>query len=572
MRRAAGTIAATIVALAAIASIGWALTQFAAATRSLEITATQWGPIPVTVFSGRTDETGTAVPVAPADRIAHTTRPVVVIAHGFAGSQQLMQPFAVTLARNGYLAVTFDFPGHGRHPTPLPGSLREHDALLAALLASIEQTVTGAQALPQSDRRVAVLGHSMASDLVVRYAQAHPEIAATVGVSLVFGGAQMIAPRNLLSIYGSLEPAMVQAFGRTLVAGTPDGTPSATRAQGVESGVAYADVKAGVTYGSLADGSARRFALAAGAEHIGVLYHPTSLRETLDWLDGTFARVPLERSTATSVQQPRFIDARGRAIAALMIGVVALTWPLSRLLRSALASSAGFRPRAMRNVDAFSPQRPIRLRDWLIVTLVPALATPLVLRTVPTSFLPILLGDYLLLHFAVYGLFTALGIVWLVRRRVLVLHAPRAPALATLVGATAVLAWSTLAIGVPVDRYLFNLTPAAGRVPLIAAMLVGTLIWFAADEWLTRNARAPRWAYPFTKACFIVSLAIAVGLDLERLFFLVIIIPAILVLFIIYGLFSRWSFRATGSPWPSAFANACAFAWGIAVTFPAISR
>ena len=35
--------------------------------------------------------------------------PVVVIAHGFAGSQQLMQPFAETLARNGYIAVTFDF-------------------------------------------------------------------------------------------------------------------------------------------------------------------------------------------------------------------------------------------------------------------------------------------------------------------------------------------------------------------------------------------------------------------------------------------------------------------------------
>ncbi|WP_300971742.1 alpha/beta fold hydrolase [Thiocapsa sp.] len=45
-------------------------------------------------------------------------RPVVVIAHGFAGSRQMMQAYAVTLARNGYLAVTFDFPGHGRNSTP----------------------------------------------------------------------------------------------------------------------------------------------------------------------------------------------------------------------------------------------------------------------------------------------------------------------------------------------------------------------------------------------------------------------------------------------------------------------
>jgi hypothetical protein len=79
-------------------------------------------------------------------------------------------------------------------------------------------------------------------------------------------------------------------------------------------------------------------------------------------------------------------------------------------------------------------------------------------------------------------------------------------------------------------------------------------------------------AYPMTKGLFIASLVLAVALDLQRLFFLIIIIPAILVMFVAYGLFSRWSFRATGSPWPGALATACAFAWGIAVTFPAISR
>jgi hypothetical protein len=44
--------------------------------------------------------------------------PAVVIAHGFAGSQQLMEPFAATLARAGYTAITFDFPGHGRNAPP----------------------------------------------------------------------------------------------------------------------------------------------------------------------------------------------------------------------------------------------------------------------------------------------------------------------------------------------------------------------------------------------------------------------------------------------------------------------
>ena len=48
---------------------------------------------------------------------------------------------------------------------------------------------------------------------------------------------------------------------------------------------------------------------------------------------------------------------------------------------------------------------------WLPL-LLPALATPLILRVVPTHFLPVLVGDYLAAHFAMYGLITALCLVW----------------------------------------------------------------------------------------------------------------------------------------------------------------
>ncbi len=41
---------------------------------------------------------------------------------------------------------------------------------------------------------------------------------------------------------------------------------------------------------------------------------------------------------------------------------------------------------------------------------------PLILRVVPSDYLPILLGDYLALHFGVYGLLTMLGI-WFTPRR-----------------------------------------------------------------------------------------------------------------------------------------------------------
>ena len=134
------------------------LFELAQRQRGLEHHPTVVGETPVTIFR---PQVGAAAPV-------------VVIAHGFAGSQQLMQPFAETLARNGYIAMTFDFLGHGRNPIPMRGDITEGQTITAALLDELDHVAACAQDLPESDGRVAVLGHSMASDIVVRFAAGEP--------------------------------------------------------------------------------------------------------------------------------------------------------------------------------------------------------------------------------------------------------------------------------------------------------------------------------------------------------------------------------------------------------------
>ena len=136
----------------------------------------------------------------------------------------------------------------------------------------------------------------------------------------------------------------------------------------------------------------------------------------------------------------------------------------------------------------------------------------------------------------------------------------------------AVAAYNIVAFGLPIDAYVFSFLPIPARLPLIAAIACGTLPYFIADEWLTRGPDARRGAYALTKLCFLLSLAIAVALNPMKLFFLVIIVPAILLLFLAFGLISRWSYAATRHPLPGALANAALFAWGIAVTFPMIVR
>jgi pimeloyl-ACP methyl ester carboxylesterase len=493
------------VAVLAVAAILAGLWQLEAAEAGLVVAPGRVGVIPVTVFAQ--SATGPA--------------PVVVVAHGFAGSQQLMLPFAVTLARNGYRVVTFDFPGHGRNPAPLTGGLADDAARNAVLMQALDAVVGFAHGLP-GGQQMALLGHSMASDIVVRYARAHPDIRATVAVSLFSPSVTAVSPRNLLVIAGALEPAMIRDEGLRIARMTA-GDAAQQR----------------VTYGRFEDGTARRSTLSGGVEHIGVLFSRQSLVETLDWLNEAFGQ-----------RGDGWIDARGPWLGLLYLGLVALAWPLSGLLPRVAATPLG---------AGLGWQR------LLPLAVLPALLVPLILWRLPTDFLPSLLGDYLTVHYAIYGLLTAAGL-WLLRLPI----AGRFRAVPFLAATALVAAYCILAIGVPIDRYVTSFLLPPGRVPIMLAVLAGTLLYSPADEWATRGLGARRGAYAATKACFVLSLVLAIALNPARLFFLVIIVPVILLFLAVYGLFSGWTYRRTGHPLVGAAAVALAFAWAIAATFPVV--
>lgn len=574
--------AALLVALAALLALAAAAWHFTRAADGVSVTRLSIGQTPATLF-------------APA---SGAKAPVVVIAHGFAGSQQLMQPFALTLARNGYVALSFDFPGHGANPQPLAGGANDEaglDASTRALLASLGEVVAYAHTLAQGDGRLALVGHSMASDIVIRYAREHPEVAATVAASAFSKEVTATLPKNLLVIYGALEPSMLLDQGREMVAQATPATPPA-------------QLRERETFGSFADGTARRLVLSSGVEHIGVLYSPETLAETADWLDHAFAR------TGSS----GFVDVRGGAIGLLYLGLLLLAWPLSRLL-----------PR-------LSPQplgAALNWREASPVIVLPALATPLLLAYTPADLLPLLLGGYLVQHFALYAALSALGLLWVERARrrqqrppvvagawvrggpLLPFQARRlasgdgfaarlaladgasatylggagaapatladAPGAATVAarrgGATmfavlAAAAYGLFAVGLPTGAWVSNFIPDVSRAPLIAALLLGTLPFFVVEEWATRGAGAARGLVPASRVAFLVSLMLAVAVNASQLFFLVIIIPVILLLFVIYGLFSEWAYRRTGQPLVGAVASALSFAWLIAVSFPVMAR
>ena len=111
---------------------------------------------------------GTDTPATVFYRAEAPDAPVVVIAHGFGGSRQLMRSWALTLARAGYVAVTFDFMGHGRNTTPMERGDGVAEANIDAMMAEVARVTDAALEHPHADGRLALIGHAMGSDVVIR--------------------------------------------------------------------------------------------------------------------------------------------------------------------------------------------------------------------------------------------------------------------------------------------------------------------------------------------------------------------------------------------------------------------
>ena len=441
------------------------------------------------------------------------TLPVVVIAHGFAGSRQLMDSYALTLARSGYLVVSFDFMGHGRNPRPMSGDVTSIDGTTRLLVDEVRKVAATALTHPRADGRLAYLGHSMASDVIIRAAADAPKPDAIVAISAFSLAVTADFPANLLVITGAWEGRLAEAAQDMLRLADPTAS-------------------LGQTVGDPSLGTGRRAVLAPGVEHVGVLYSAPAQAEAVAWLNATFG-----------LQRVAYPTPRGLWIMALLAATAALAWPMARLLPKGRA-----------------PER-VGIRPFLWAALLPVALVPLLLAPVRTQVLPVLVADYLVLHFAAFGGLSLL-ILWrngLLRGQ----FPPRVWPLAALV--------AFLAIGVIgglLDRYVASFLPTAERLLIIAGLALGAVSYLISDAILTDGGRASLWRVILARGGFLVSLMAAVALNFDRLMFLLIILPIILLFFLIFGTMSGWIGRRTGLPAVGGIGFGLLLAWALGVTFP----
>lgn len=456
--------------------------------------------------------------------------PVVVIAHGFSGSTALMRSLALTLAGEGLLALSFDFLGHGRHPDPLGGDLRAVEGATAALVAQTRTVLAHARVL--GDGRVALLGHSMAGDVLVRVAALEPDVQALVAISMLSPAVTASEPRNLLAIAGAWE-------GRLAA--------EALRVAGLAS--APEPPEAGRTRGRFEDGSARRAVIVPGVEHVGVLFAATTQLEAASWLASAFGRRPAE---------PPRPALRGPWILLLIGACLALVRPLVRLLPAV--------PEPAR-AEVATDEPPARPWGPLVGRLALAtVATPLVLRLARPDLLPVQLADHLAAQLGLFGL-----LLLLPRRGALPRPLARVPPVRLLVASLGCTIALVAPVTLAVHAELTLLPPSAARLPVMAALLAGGLLFFLGVERAGRGPTAPRGAPPMILLAFLVSLAAAIALDPDRLLFLGALAILLLPVLVTALLLGRWARRATGHPLPPALACAVFAAVLLGGTMPLLA-
>lgn len=510
---------AVLLALLALAAIGVALWQLIVPGLPLRFEERRLGSAPVTIIQ---------------PHIQVTRAPAVVIAHGFAASQQIMLPYAVTLAHAGYTVLIFDLPGHGRNTEPLRADIADREGRYRQLSATLEEVVALARERGNGD--VGLLGHSLGSELVTRYAMEQEDIAAVVGVSLIYEDTTAASPANLLVLTGALEAGL-----RPI-------------AQAVADEAADGNGESDVIYGDFAAGTARQVMFVPNVEHIGVLFSPVALATALEWFQQAMP-IPDGGTGET------YIDNRILWLALLFGGSILLFWPLSGIVDR------------MHTPAVLERRRAGRIWWWASI-LLPIIVTPVALRLLPLEgLLPILVGGPLAAFFAIYGLVSLLGLLiyrgfgpgFAVPRR----SGVKLPII--LAGALLMFGYVLLSNGLPTQFFVLNYFPPPLRLPIFGLVWLAMLPYFLADEWLTRLPGAPRGGYVISKIAILLALGLAIALNPNQLFFLILIAPLLLGYFIVYGMYSSWMYQRSGLTLIGALANSAIFAWIVAVTFPLVA-
>jgi pimeloyl-ACP methyl ester carboxylesterase len=181
----------------------------------------------------------------PAGATADDPAPAVLASHGYINTREMQSPFAIELARRGFVVLAMDMTGHGYSQ----GAVGQADLGGPAALRYL-------QSLPFVDRaNIGLEGHSMGGGPILAAAVAQPDAYRSIvlegSTPGLLGAKAPERPRNLALVFGQYDE-----FAQ-LMWQVPKGSDVERSARLMKLFGSTTPVVEGRVYGSVADGSAR---------------------------------------------------------------------------------------------------------------------------------------------------------------------------------------------------------------------------------------------------------------------------------------------------------------------------
>ena len=463
--------------------------------------------------------------------------PLVVVAHGYGGSRQMMRAFARALARAGLAVASYDALGHGRSRRPMSGDLTAVEGATERLVAQAVAVARAARDRPGVAGPVALLGHSMATDVVIRAAarlngmdgvdgaDGVAAVAAVVAVSMYSDAVTAQAPARLLILSGAREGRLREAALRAVRLVDPDAREGETARSGPP-----------------ADPVARRAQAVPLVGHVGVLYAPEALRAARDWIAPVVgvAEGGVAEGGTTTDGRP---SAYGAYVALLLAATVASAWPLA-----GLAGRRRPRPAPLgRGASAAAILLPVPAAMGLAVGLAAAM---------PTGALGLMGFGPLAAALSGWGA-AQLAVLWRAGLRPVL---PNGRGLMLLGG------WSLL-FALLLDRYGAAFLPVGPRVGAMALLLPGCLAVAIADAALARRAR---WPWRLAGRGLLLAALLGAMLFVPELGVAFTALPVLVLFWGVYGLAGRWALHRSNGAAVGLVLGAM-LAWALAASTPMVA-
>ncbi len=218
----------------------------------------------------------------PAELEEGETAPGVVYVHGYQNNRETSDPYAIELARRGVVVLNIDAIGRGNSGNPGNVDSPDFDHTYGAC-ASLDYL----RSLPVVDpARTGLMGHSLGAEMVYAIALEDEDVRALVISGFGYRtDASLDSPSNMLMILGKYDEY------RERMTGTRDFENDWMSSEETRGVFPVSNPEMGETYGSFADGTARRVFM-PHVTHVQESHDREAVAEALEWIRAALAPDP----------------------------------------------------------------------------------------------------------------------------------------------------------------------------------------------------------------------------------------------------------------------------------------